>query len=84
VQYVVGEINYGGRVTDDLDRRCLAAALRRALCPAAAGGEGFELAGAGGGYRVPPAGAGVEAVREHIRALPRQAGPPAGAGEGSC
>jgi dynein heavy chain, axonemal len=33
LEYVVGHVNYGGRVTDDNDRRCLIAILRRYLAP---------------------------------------------------
>lgn len=31
MEYVVGQINYGGHVTDDMDRRCLMSTLRRFL-----------------------------------------------------
>ncbi|GFH16498.1 dynein heavy chain 7 [Haematococcus lacustris] len=33
LEYVVGQINYGGRVTDDLDRRCLMSILRQYMTP---------------------------------------------------
>lgn len=29
IEYVLGQINYGGHVTDDMDRRCLMSTLRR-------------------------------------------------------
>ena len=29
IEYVLGQINYGGHITDDMDRRCLMSTLRR-------------------------------------------------------
>merc|ERR1719359_2451166 len=33
LSFVIGHINYGGRVTDDLDRRCLLAILEKYVNP---------------------------------------------------
>ena len=33
IAYVIGEVNYGGRVTDAMDRRCLSALLQQLLGP---------------------------------------------------
>merc|ERR1719386_256316 len=49
--FVVGQINYGGRVTDDWDRRCLMAILERFLTPDLMS-SGYTFS-ASGTYKVP-------------------------------
>ena len=68
LEFVIGQINYGGRVTDDLDRRCLMAILRQYITPKVAAGERYALTPSGT-YYVPPDG-DLESYREYIRGLP--------------
>ena len=54
LQFVTGHINYGGRVTDDQDRRCLLAILRKFYNPDVLESSfAFEPSGT---YRVPSLG----------------------------
>jgi dynein heavy chain len=39
LKYTAGEINYGGRVTDDWDRRCILNVLEDFYCPAVLGAD---------------------------------------------
>jgi len=67
LRYCVGECNYGGRVTDDKDRRCLHSILNRLVCPEALE-EGSPLSPSGT-YVVPPDGS-HQAYMEFVDTLP--------------
>ncbi|KAL3138895.1 hypothetical protein ABBQ32_005718 [Trebouxia sp. C0010 RCD-2024] len=66
LQYVTGQINYGGRVTDDNDRVLLTHLLPRCYTPAALTPH-FTPAQ---GYPLPAADASLEACISHIQGLP--------------
>lgn len=74
--YCTGEANYGGRVTDDKDRRCLNALLRTF----------YNMDALKPGYRFQPSGVGselylqagcetYEEYQEHVRGFPMQSSP---------
>ena len=63
MEYVVGQINYGGHVTDDMDRRCLMSTLRQFVTPHVMD-EDFCYTPASGTYHAPPANASLEDCRQ--------------------
>jgi dynein heavy chain, axonemal len=70
--FVTGHINYGGRVTDDNDRRCLLTTLEKYYCV-----ENLEdgyLYSPSGLYYAPSNGP-IEVYREYIESLPMQDAP---------
>jgi dynein heavy chain len=72
LEFVIGQINYGGRVTDDLDRRCLMSILRQYITPRVLDDE-YKLTPSGT-YYVPRDG-NLESYREYIRSLPATEAP---------
>ncbi|KAL8620599.1 Dynein heavy chain 12, axonemal [Nucella lapillus] len=68
ISYMTGECNYGGRVTDDWDRRCLLTILSDFYNPNVTTEAKFKLSPSGN-YTVPPKGSYDDYV-EFIRALP--------------
>ena len=69
LEFLIGQINYGGRVTDDLDRRCLTSILRQFVDPRIVTVTQAPLS-SDLAYSVPPDGP-LESYREFIRGLPR-------------
>lgn len=67
LRYVTGQINYGGRVTDDWDRRCLTSILDNFYTPEVLAEE--YAFSASGNYRVPQALAHPK-ILEYLNALP--------------
>jgi len=65
--FVTGHINYGGRVTDDQDRRCLLTVLEK-FCSAPCLSDTYKYTPSGI-YYAPPDGK-IEAYREYIDQLP--------------
>lgn len=76
LRYVTGHIHYGGRVTDDWDRRCVLSLLERFYSDEALE-DGYSLDGSSAGgeadaddpYRCPPAGS-LDDYRAFVAALP--------------
>lgn len=69
---LIGEINYGGRVTDDLDRRCLMSNLRHYYDPnVLVDNYAFTVSGT---YMSPPEGTHEDYI-DYIRSLPSTEGP---------
>eukprot|EP00002_Diphylleia_rotans_P007300 TRINITY_DN1682_c0_g1_i3.p1 TRINITY_DN1682_c0_g1~~TRINITY_DN1682_c0_g1_i3.p1 ORF type:complete len:1955 (-),score=398.96 TRINITY_DN1682_c0_g1_i3:368-6232(-) len=67
LRYVTGEINYGGRVTDDWDRRCLMSILHRYYASEILG-ETYNLSPSGT-YRTPSPGS-LQQYQKFIESLP--------------
>lgn len=66
--YITGQINYGGRVTDDLDRRCLMCILGMYYNRDVVEKETYPLSQSG--KYIVPATDDYEQVLAHIKALP--------------
>lgn len=69
LKYAIGECNYGGRVTDDKDRRLLNTILDRVYRPEILSQEGCALS-ASGRYSVPTKTGGREFFLQCIADLP--------------
>ncbi|XP_060766195.1 dynein axonemal heavy chain 1 [Neoarius graeffei] len=68
LKYTAGEINYGGRVTDDWDRRCIMNVLEDYYCPTVLNPE--HIYSASGEYRQISTDLDVKGYLSYIRGLP--------------
>jgi dynein heavy chain len=66
--FVSGHINYGGRVTDDWDRRCLITLLKRFYTPEISN-EKYRFSDASL-YVIPQLSNDIEKYRSHLEQLP--------------
>ena len=74
LKYLTGECNYGGRVTDDWDRRTLKTILAKFYCPTIIDTQPYYLDEESKVYYVPPDG-DYESYLDYIRSLPYVARP---------
>uniref|UniRef100_A0A3Q3STI9 Dynein, axonemal, heavy chain 1 n=1 Tax=Mastacembelus armatus TaxID=205130 RepID=A0A3Q3STI9_9TELE len=68
LKYTAGEINYGGRVTDDWDRRCLLSVLEDFYCPAVLTDD--HVYSSSGVYRQIDTQLDIKGYLAYIRSLP--------------
>jgi len=74
LKYLTGECNYGGRVTDDWDRRTLRTILAKFYCPDIIYNDDYYLDDDSDIYYAPPEG-DYESYLDYIRSLPYIAHP---------
>ena len=67
MRFMTGQINYGGRVTDDWDRRCLMSVLNNYLIPSVIKDD-YKLS-LSGLYFVPPVGP-LQSFKSYVESLP--------------
>jgi dynein heavy chain len=67
LRYVTGQINYGGRVTDDWDRRCLMTILQRFYAPPAIE-DNAQFSGSGVYFCPPPSD--LDVLKAYVDTLP--------------
>jgi len=72
LSYVIGQINYGGRVTDDWDRRCLMSILANYYTPEVL--EEDYVFSPSGTYKIPGLGS-LDYYKEYISGLPNKDNP---------
>ncbi|CAK9071077.1 unnamed protein product [Durusdinium trenchii] len=70
LNYLTGECNYGGRVTEAMDRRLLATLLKSYYCEEALNDDFVLYQETNGPTYVPPPKGGYEEHLDHIRSLP--------------
>lgn len=68
ITYLTGHIIYGGRVTDDQDRRCMMSILETFINPAILE-DGYAYTSSGI-YKLPPKGTDVKGMLEYVQGLP--------------
>mmetsp|Transcript_25850 Transcript_25850/g.41808 ORF Transcript_25850/g.41808 Transcript_25850/m.41808 type:complete len:1198 (+) Transcript_25850:570-4163(+) len=70
LRYMVGECNYGGRITEGFDRRTLNSILDGFYHPNVVADEAYTFSPSGI-YKPPARGADAKAIIEYVRMLPR-------------
>jgi len=69
LKYLTGQCNYGGRVTDDWDRRCLNTILASFYCEEALG-DNYSFSPSGF-YMAPNHDYTLDEVKEHVKGFPK-------------